>query len=78
MAAIGEQSLRAAFLQRAAAVGLALPLATVLYSWAAVMFGISFVYESAATLHWACLMASLTARHCKLDGIRICLESRSS
>ena len=61
--AIGEQTLRAALLQRAAAVGLALPLATVLYCWAAVMFGISFVYNSAATMHWACLMAGLTVIH---------------
>lgn len=68
---IGEQSLRAAVLKRAAAVGLSLPLGTVLFSWAAVMFGISFVFESAATMHWACLMAALTVSRVETEDLGV-------
>ena len=61
--ALGEQSVVAALAARALAVALAVPCGTAIFSWAAVMFGISLLYDSMATLHWALLMSALTARN---------------
>lgn len=62
--AIGEQSLRGAAAARALAIAVALPVGIVLFSWAAIMFGVSFLRDSKSTLHWALLMSALTVCCC--------------